>query len=525
MATARGLRDISPGRNLQFIPYATLARARYLDQPRPAFVTESDGRAGIDGKVVLKDAFTLDLTFNPDFSQVESDEPQVTINQRFEVFFPEKRPFFIENASYFQTPINLFFSRRIADPQAGVRLTGKKSGWAVAGLAIDDRAPGRQLDPLDPAHGDRTGIGVVRLQRDFPGQSAIGVLATTRNFGSSESRVASVDGRYKMSDTLVLTGQAAVSEFRPLNGTKQSGPAISLNLDRTGRNWGAFLSYQDISADFRAPLGYVPRVDMRQIEPFIRYTWFPKKKGPLVSLRPELSGSMLWDHAGTLQDWDVRSEFQVELKGQTELGADYNESMERFSGVEFRKRRTSVQFETAWLKWLETSAQLERGDEINFYPSAGLLPFLADSTTAEASLTLKPFERLRLDQTYLFTRLATRGDSQQVSPGAVIVDNHIWRSRASYQFTRNLSLRAILDYSAVLPDRELIDLEREKRFSADMLVTYLVNPWTALYVGYTDGYGNVEIDPVSRDRLRPTQSPFHSTGRQVFVKMSYLLRF
>ena len=107
----------------------------------------------------------------------------------------------------------------------------------------------------------------------------------------------------------------------------------------------------------------------------------------------------------------------------------------------------------------------------------------------------------------------------------MIVDNHIWRSRASYQFTRKLSLRAILDYETVRPDPLLIDLEREREFTADFLATYLVNPWTALYVGYTDGYGNIEIDPLSRDRLRITDSTLHSTGRQVFVKMSYLLRF
>ena len=73
----------------------------------------------------LKNALVLDATINPDFSQVESDEPQVTVNQRFEVFFPEKRPFFLENAAYFDTPINLVFTRRIADPEYGVRLTGK----------------------------------------------------------------------------------------------------------------------------------------------------------------------------------------------------------------------------------------------------------------------------------------------------------------------------------------------------------------------------------------------------------------
>jgi hypothetical protein len=213
------------------------------------------------------------------------------------------------------------------------------------------------------------------------------------------------------------------------------------------------------------------------------------------------------------------------MKGQTELEAEYNESMERFAGIEFRKRGTAVRFETGWLEWLESSVGIDRGHEINFFPSEGVLPFLADATEADVSVTLKPTERLRLDQRYLFTRLAARDGLIRVTPGAVIVTNHIWRSRASYQFTRSLSLRAIADYSAVLPDPGLIDLEREKRFTADMLLTYLVNPWTALYVGYTDGYGNIEIDPVLRDHLRPAESVFHSTGRQVFVKMSYLLRF
>ncbi|MGE5815462.1 MAG: hypothetical protein ACM36C_13315, partial [Acidobacteriota bacterium] len=94
-----------------------------------------------------------------------------------------------------------------------------------------------------------------------------------------------------------------------------------------------------------------------------------------------------------------------------------------------------------------------------------------------------------------------------------------------YQFTRALSLRAIVDYSAVRPDETLIALDNDKRFTADFLMTYLVNPWTAFYVGYNDGYANLEIDPVSRDRIRPTESGFTSVGRQLFVKLSYLFRF
>ena len=103
MATLEGLQGISPGRNLQAIPYGNFATARVLDD-EGVRQTENSTRVGVDGKAVVKDALTVDLTVNPDFSQVESDEPQVTVNQRFEVFFPEKRPFFIENAGYFDTP-------------------------------------------------------------------------------------------------------------------------------------------------------------------------------------------------------------------------------------------------------------------------------------------------------------------------------------------------------------------------------------------------------------------------------------
>ena len=524
LATATGMENISPGRNMQFIPYGAFTRARFLDTDRPAFVNDTVMRAGVDGKIVVKDAFTVDLTLNPDFSQVESDEPQVTINQRFEVFFPEKRPFFIENAAYFQTPINLFFSRRIADPQVGARLTGKAGGWAVAALGMDDRAPGERLPAGHPDHDSRAGIGVVRLQRELPRQSSIGLIATTNRFASSDSRVVGLDGRYKLSDTWVLTGQAALSDFREASGESRSGPAFSLTFDRTGRNWGAFVQYEDISPEFRAPLGFVRRTDVRRLFPFVRYTWFPDRHG-IVSIRKELSGSMLWDHGGTRQDWEVNSELQFQLKGPTQVEAGYTESMERFTGTEFRKRGMSFDVETSWLRWLETSASVDRGRAINFFPGQGLQPFLARATEANVSLTLKPLASLRVDQTYLFTRLAAPDGLPLVAPRAVIVDNHIWRSRAAYQFTRRLSLRAIVDYSAVLPDAALIRLEREKRFAADVLATYQVNPWTAMYVGYTDGYGNMEIDPITRDRLRATDSAFHSTGRQVFVKLSYLLRF
>ena len=126
-----------------------------------------DPYAGLDAKFVFKDSLVLDVALNPDFSQVESDQPQVTANQRFEVFFPEKRPFFLENANFFETPINLFFTRRIADPQFGIRLTGKKGPYTVAALLADDESPGKSVPVDDPLSGQRARFGIVRINRDL----------------------------------------------------------------------------------------------------------------------------------------------------------------------------------------------------------------------------------------------------------------------------------------------------------------------------------------------------------------------
>src|SRR5207245_2326076 len=151
----------------------------------------------LDAKTVIGGALTLDATFNPDFSQTESDDPQLMVNRRFEVFFPEKRPFFIENAGLFSTPERLLFSRRVIDPQFGIRLSGKTGRWGTGAPAAEDRAEGTQHSGDDLA-GRRAFNAVVRVQREVGKEATIGMMATSRDFGSSFNRVGSVDTRFKM---------------------------------------------------------------------------------------------------------------------------------------------------------------------------------------------------------------------------------------------------------------------------------------------------------------------------------------
>jgi hypothetical protein len=513
-AVMDGIRGVSPGRNIQFIPYGTFAGARVLDETSGVRANQTDFRGGVDAKVVLRDKLTVDATVNPDFSQVESDEPQVTINQRFEVFFPEKRPFFLENADYFQTPITLFFSRRVRDPQFGGRVTGRLGRWALGALTMDDRQPGRQVGAASPAFGDRTVNALLRARRDFANQSSVGFLVTSRDFGPSSNRVGSLDGRIRLNPRWIADGQALVTENTALDKTSTTGRGLWLALHRSGRKFTDDVFYQDLTAGVRTPLGFVPRTDIRQIQQFATFRWYPKKSR-VTTHGPNMFLQGTWDHAGTLQDWTVRFPYNVQV-GQTYIFARHAQMMEHFAGVDYREYENVVNVASSVVSWMSVYAGYSAGTRPNFYPGPGVPVSLADFTDASAGLTFRPRSRLLIEETYLYSRLS--------HPSVSIFDNHIVRSKVNYQFTRALSLRGILDYNAILPNQGLVALERRKHLTADTLLTYLLHPGTAIYIGFTDGYDNLRMDP-SAGRFRPGGAPTTSTGRQVFVKSSYLFRF
>ena len=510
-----GLESISPGRNIQLIPYAAFSSSHYLDQPGqgvPAFRGKTDFRPGLDAKAVIHDTLTLDVTLNPDFSQVESDDPQVTVNQRFEVVFPEKRPFFLENNSYFTTPENLFFSRRIVDPEFSGRITGKLGHWNLGVLAIDDRAAGGELDPGDPNYGGRATIGVVRVQRDF-GTSNLGLLVTDREFAGSYNRVAALDTRLKLSDTWTFAGQAISSRTRDLDGTQSGGPAYNFDLFHQNRNWIYDINYIDRGEGFRTELGYVPRVNMRQAQQFLMRRYHPKSKCVLV-FAPNISLLGNFDHQGAQQDWRVNPAFNLQMPRSTYMGGGITEIFERFQAINFRRHDASVFLHTEYFKRATFDLSYATGTRINYTPAAGVAPFLANGNDLQAGFTLRPVARLKIDEIYYLTRLRT-------AQASVLV-NHLTRTRINYQFTRELSLRVIMDYNAVLENAALIDLTRQKRITGDALLTYLIHPGTALYVGYTDQLGNLGlIDGV----VRPIAFPSTTTARQFFAKISYLFRF
>jgi hypothetical protein len=537
----RGLENISPGSNRQFIPYASARSYRALegendDSVEPGFRDrDADADIGLDAKFVFKDSLVLDLTANPDFSEVESDSPRVTVNQRFEVHFPEKRPFFLENAGYFRTPLNLLFTRRIVEPRIGARLSGKSGPYNIGALLIDDQTPTELADEDVSLGGERAGFGIFRLSRDILDQSSIGFMAIDRELADGFNRLASVDARFKLNDNWSSTVQAVASRTRTVGtgdeeGEELSGPAYDLLFVRSGRDLFVHSHYQDVSDGFRAQTGFVPRTDIRSFHQLTRYRFWPEGKR-LINWGPNLFVERILDHSGTRLDRRINSGFHWEFRRQTRFGVYYDDAREQLrpkdfedlpENVDFPTSLAGAWFDTRFVDALNVHLNFSSGTRINFMPfdgPDGEIPEKANVTNSEVRFTWRPTGRLRNENLYLLTRLSDRQD------GGRIFTNQIARSRWSYQFNKRLTLRTILQYDTTHADPMRTSLETTKNFNADLLVTYMVNPWTALFAGVTSNYQNLYLhENPTGNTLRRTDDDFLNDSRQFFVKFSYLIR-
>ncbi|HZD92996.1 MAG TPA: DUF5916 domain-containing protein, partial [Candidatus Sulfotelmatobacter sp.] len=550
-----GFQEISPGRNMQFIPYTSVGAFRALDGRDPAgdrFTGKHvQPKAGLDSKIVLKDSLVLDTTINPDFGQIESDEPQVTVNQRFEVFFPEKRPFFQENSNFFQTPLNLVFTRRIADPLYGVRLTGKAGPWAIGTMLANDRSPGKSVIDTDPLTGQNAYFGIVRVNRELGKNNSVGMIYTDRELqtvpnsfctslrcGVGFNRLGGVDTQLKFGKNWQLQGQAVTSETKFSDGSHIAGPAYFAYAERSSRSLEFNTMYQDIAAGFDTETGFINRTDFRRFSNFISRTFHPEGKH-LTSHGLRLFQFSLWDHNGTRLNHQLNPGYVWAFPRNSSFNISVEWEHERLRPVDFSTLTANrdyahvagaAELRTQYFKWINLLLEMDWGTATNFVPRSGP-PVLAYQNTAFMRGVVRPTRGLTIENTYIMTRLLDQDTHLN------IFNNHIMRSKWNYQFTKEFSLRMIGQYVTTISNPGFTTLQTTKSFNGDVLFTYLLNPGTAIYAGYNSNLQN--IDPAltgvcggfacapgqSPDGLLRTRNSFINDGRQVFIKLSYLFRY
>jgi hypothetical protein len=534
-----GMEEINRSRNLQLIPYVSSRSFRFVQDPTVTGKAQEFSRAeinvGMDTKYVIANRFTIDATANPDFAQVESDDPQITANQRFEVFFKEKRPFFLENADYFQTPINLVFTRRIIDPNYGVRLTGKAAGWSLGGFVADDRSPGQRVAETDPLHDKSSRYAIARAYRSLWNGSTVGVLYTQRTLGTAagssctftdclvnDNKVAAADFNFNISQAWNVAGQFAHSLTGSRDLGDYNGSSFQLDAFRAGNNLNMNASFTDTTAGFLTTTGFFRRPDIREIHLGGNYM-FRKQMGLLLSQGPTLDVYEFTKHNGDQAQAEFTVGYNANFKGQSSVRLYHLHGKETLYPTDFGSIvghtvvpywRTGINVTWAYFKPVILKVNVSTGPTQNYFPAIGA-PVQVRGDFAEAGFTLKSIPGLTVENTYLMNRTRDR----HIDAG--VFTNHIMRSKWNYQFSREFSLRVTGQYEALLSNPALSSLQKSKRLTGDLLFTYLLHPGTAVYAGYSSGL--VDPDPTVNPALAPRR--FINDSRTLFFKVSYLFGF
>jgi uncharacterized protein DUF5916 len=515
----QGLQGLPSGGGIVLAPYAT--GTQQWEAPEDGGALERsplDGTAGLDVKWRPGANTAVDGTINPDFSQIESDVALIAANERFALFFPEKRPFFLEGIEMFSTPIQAVYTRTITSPRWGLRSTGKMGAVIYTALFAEDRGGGSVIlpgpDSSDLADQDfRSWVGMARLKRPFGG-SFVSALAIDREIdGGGYNRVLGPDFQWRHGESDTVTGQLLFSQShtpdRPDLADEWDGRHLA---DHAGQLWWQhstrrvdwFTQYSDIGDEFRADSGFVPQVGYRQLYGEAGYTIRPQgavrrqRFFSYIDHQDDQGGNLLQQFFALGTGLDAKLNSFLQLRYQYDKIRAGETVFPRHSGnaiVQFSPSRVINQIN------LETHF----GQEIDFDNER-----LGHGLSLVLSANVRPTDHLSVSyngsRRFLDVDDPQRGNSR-------LFTARVDRVRLTYTFTARSFVRLIGQWVETTRDPSLYVDEvtpRDKDFGGSALLAYKLNWQTVLFLGYGDNRALAE----DTDDLRPTD-------RSLFIKLSY----
>jgi Domain of unknown function (DUF5916) len=546
-----GLTDLRRGLVLEFNPSLT---SRTIGAPGARGWQYSGGGPELGGSVRwgVTNNLNLNATANPDFSQVESDAGQFLFDPRNELFFSEKRPFFLDGIEQFTTPSTLIYTRRIVQPVAAAKLTGKGFGTDIALLsAVDD--PG-----VSPSGDEHPVYNLLRLQRDVGAQSRLGLVYTDRVVGGDYNRVAGADARLLFGEVYSVQLQLVGSRTRTAGTSTGTAPRWFARVARNGRTFGFRFTADASDPDFRALSGFFPRPGLSHANFDPRVTVYGTPGSFIESVTGDLNldGLYRYDQVGTsagMQEEKMHLNGNVRLRGGWTAGASvlteaFGYPAEVYSGYRIELPRAGggvdtmpfvgrpripnrdyvLQVDTPEFSTFSGNLFLLWGHDENFYEwASGAL------TLFNAGVDWRPTDQLRFNGTYQLQRVGRRSD------GSTVNIQHIPRLKVEYQLSRPIFFRVVGEYTSerqddlrdhtrteaplLIYDPEVGDFVRataftRESFRGDLLFSYQPNPGTVLFAGY----GSTLRDPVEADD--PLRTGLRRADDGFFLKMSYLFR-
>jgi hypothetical protein len=502
----KGFEGASPGRNIEIDPTITAFRS----DERPDFPhgdlkkRDQEAELGLTARWGITPNLTFNVTANPDFSQVEADALQLDINEPFALFYPERRPFFTEGADFFAALERIIYTRTMRDPSWGFKLTGKEGANTIGAYMVRDTitnlifsgSQGSSSTSLDMA----STSSVFRYKRDFGSRYTVGLLATDREGKDYYNRVYGFDLDFRVTPTnqlqLMVLGSSTkypdevADDFDQPSGTFND-KLISFEWDHYTRTWGWWADYEEAGPEFRADLGYFPRVGYRNVEGGLLYSWNAKPGSWWSLFRVGSELNYFEDQDGKL------------LNKQASLWFAYNGTMQSSLFLRGWKRREAYnnrEFDLTYFQaeggfWPTSNLRLIAltifGDQIDYANTR-----LGKRFRINPWLTYNLGKHLRISLDHTYERMNVQD--------ARLYTANISALLAVYQFNVRTFFRAIIQYVNYdyNPSNYTFDIDSKyKRFFTQLLFSYKINPRTVLFLGYSDNYtGGQDFGLTQSDR-------------------------
>jgi len=507
------LHDLKQPLTLELIPSLTYSNRSVRVSPRAFGPADSDPDAGLSVKYGITSSATVEGTINPDFSQVESDSFQVEVNQRFPLFFSEKRPFFMEGLGTFELAgvggdavmRTAVHTRRIVDPLWGAKVTGTAGRMNFALLAAGDDAPGRQLDEEpNPFLGDRKEFAIARGQYSLGRSSYAGALLTDTEFGSGYNRVAGGDvsvrsGKHAASATFLAT-----TTLSPDGRESKDGLGGGLFYAFESKRFVVLSQLEHYDRGFQMDTAFLNQVGITQGWTYVAPSFYPDpEKTPWFKrFIPFVYAQYGRDRIQNGDPWLGVTGVRMHFTRQGFLRVDTIFGQQPWVGRTFRVSNTRVFVEGQFTRWLNFVGRGTRGHSI-FYDDTD--PFLGQQNTYNLQLTLQPSARFNQSVSY------DRVTFDRLEGGGRVFTVDVLNTRTTFQVDRRFSLRGIVQFDG-----------SAHRILTDFLASWELRPGTVAYAGYGSLVERQEWDGEAFIR---GVGPYITSQRGFFLKASYIHRF
>ncbi len=516
---AVGFKNANIGKNIRLTPSLTATR----DETRDIFADTSDVKsnwsadndieAGLDLRWGINAHNLLNATINPDFSTVESDSGQLNVNTNFSLFYEEKRAFFLDNSDYFSSDFNLVYTRNIANPDYGIKVTGRVDKHNYGIFNTNDTEtnillPGN-LDSRLVTLNKKSNTSALRYRYDFDENLTLGSIATLRSANNYHNYVVGIDARYRLSDSDAIKAQVLNSDTLYPNELSANMPfkhnnnsftdqAFKLNYTHNSEYWLIELDHQNIGADFRADLGYMPKADIKIDQAVLERTFYSEQDSIWQEAR--VSGEWKIIHntnneliereltAGFAIDGSLQSILELYLIHSEKVGLrhDHNNSNIDNNTTSFNENQFKLYYSANINNRTYISLDMALGDKIDYAHNR-----LGDLTEATGNITVFVTDHLEVDFYQTYSKLNAQNNNKDIN----VYKANISELRLSYQF----DIQSYLKLSLIYNDVDYFNDEHIKDLSSQLIYAYKLNPQTVFFLGYSDNsYQDNDLTKLTR---------------------------